>query len=98
VFKRTSVFRKKKAGKLVDADIDTSRFPKLHNVSHCASDSLELGIPLFNDTTNGEKGMALVKRAYRQTQRRHDDSTDYQMLFYLSFGKFISDRTDAGIS
>jgi hypothetical protein len=89
VFRRISVFRKKKNGKLIEVDIDTCRFPKLHNISHCERDSIELGIPVFNDTTNGERGMPLVRQAFKHTQRRNDDSTDFQILFYVSYSKIL---------
>ena len=44
---------------------------------------------LHTDTQRGEEGMRDIKTAYAQTQRRKDDSTEYQMLFYMSMKTLI---------
>jgi hypothetical protein len=71
------------------AIIDKCTFNKLHNISHISTKALELGVMLHTDTQRGEEGMRDIKTAYAHTQRRKDDSTEYQMLFYMSMKTLI---------
>jgi hypothetical protein len=86
VFYRYAGTSKKKKKRVI---IDQCTTNKLHNVSHVAWKCVDTGVMLHTDTQRGEEGMRDVKGAYSHTQRRNDDSTEYQMLFYMSRRQYV---------